>query len=113
MKVIKQNPKNWKVLRSPNGRYYDYDGYRNEDTEAVDNFIFKATLVPDSYYRGRSAAGFTFISGETSFTMRLNKVDELMQAIASGKVKVENGGFTGVFTFFKQGANYSIGLYND
>lgn len=116
---IEANPKNWKLKRKlrTDGviEYCDYDSpycWDGERVEEIDNFSFEATLVPDTYYRGRSAAGFVFKDSSTKeeFTVRISKMEEIIKAIASGKMPVENGGFTGRFTFYKQGANYSLGL---
>ncbi len=92
-------------------RYVIQKGY----FEWQDNFIFEAILLPDGYYRGRSAAGFTFRDAQTGalMTMRLQKLSELIEAVAAndGRVVVTGGGFKGTYTFFKQGANYTIGLF--
>ncbi len=40
-------------------------------------------------------------------------IEELLKAIIDGKCPIKNGYFTATFTFFKQGANYSIGLYEN
>jgi len=119
MKNVAANPKNWKLKRKVRKdgsvEFCDYDRpyvWEDERLEEYDNFVFDATLVPNTYYRGRSAAGFSFKDAETGeeFVMRISKTEELLKAVVSGRVKVENGGFTGRFTFFKQGANYTLGL---
>jgi hypothetical protein len=130
MKYLKENKKSWKVYRHPKTKdWLDYNGYEN--LEGSENFVFEATLIPAGSYRGRSAAGFTFLDADdgSEFTMRIAKAEEFFRAIASGKVKIEKnatqtkiqysetetykGGFKAKFTFFKQGANYSIGLAGD
>lgn len=115
MKIIKPNPKNWKLLYDSKAKQYaDYDGYNGGKYEQVDNFVFESTLMPNKFYRGRSAAGFYFLTKDgAELTMRIAKVEELLNAILEGQVKLTKDGFKGMYTFFKQGANYSIGVYTE
>lgn len=117
MKFVKENKKNWKLKSyslEGHKRYADYDGYYGKAVKDEENFVFDATLKLDGTYRGPSAAGFNFVTENgTELIMRLNKTSELLEAIVSGKVKVVKQGFKGRFTFFKQGSNYSIGVYDE
>lgn len=115
MKIIKKTPhKTWKVpTRTDKGVtiYLDYEfNYGGNQPKMVDNFVFEATLKPDSFYRGRSAAGFNFIDADDghTFTMRIAKTKEFLQAILDGRVTVTKNGYKGQFTFAKQGQNYTI-----
>jgi hypothetical protein len=126
MQVIKENKASWKLLYdSKSKRYMDWDGDKviytwdavthersSYPAEQKENFIFEAELALEHAYRGRSAAGFVFKDVKTDqvFTMRMQKVEEFLKAIPEGRVTITDRGFVGHFTFYKQGANYSIGL---
>lgn len=126
MIIVSQNPKSWKLpVAVKNGRITEVFNYQGAEiysrktgefhkTLMVDNFVFRATLVPDGFYRGRSAAGFVFKDkgSDLTFTMRIAKVEELLKELVEGGLNPSNGIDT-LWTFFKQGENYSIGLYKE
>lgn len=133
MKVIRKNPTKYKIFRMTKEVwlgyndakeeaikelrtvYLDYrDSYFDKNGEAIDNFVFEDIIIPNSFYRGRSAAGFVFTDKDKNqFTMKISKVEELLKAIADRRVQVIEGGFKGLFTFVKQGENYSLRLVED
>jgi hypothetical protein len=102
---------------------FDYDGwpfsegFANDKKEfthkLIDNIIFKATLLPEGFSRGRSAVHYYFkdAASGTVFNMKGAKVEELLKAIAKGEVQILDRGFRSTWTFFKQGQNFSIGLW--
>ena len=133
MKILKKDPKKWKLFRQvqdfPIGWdddssesirekrtvYLDYynGGYSYEkaNVDEMDNFIFEDTIYPERTYRGRSAAGFILTDKDKNqFTMRLQKTSDLIKAIIEGRIVVANGGLKGHWTFAKQGANYSLAV---
>ena len=129
MNKVMERPCKWKLLYDErNKRWLDWDGDKTlyeynmqtrerstREAQVIENFVFDATIKPTGSYRGRSAAGFTFEDVKTGdkFVMRIAKVEELLDALAKGSVVAENGGFQARYTFYKQGANYSLGLYNE
>jgi hypothetical protein len=115
MIVLKPNPKNWKLYKhKTTGEIATYyDPWYEKQYEAIDNFVFEGVIVPKGHYRGRSAAGFAFECGGAAFVLSISKAQELLEALASGEVRPTGAGFLGRFTFFKQGANYSAGLYHE
>jgi len=81
------------------------ESYPSTHTVWKENFEFDATLTFDGFYRGRSAAGTTFINKQTglSYSMFLKDFDEVIRK------GIFNGGLIiGRFTFQKRGKNYGI-----
>lgn len=131
MKKITNNKKNWKVVKQTHESSYpdfklkklktpvfmdyvhDIDNLDTKMYEVMDNFVFEATVKFNSMYRGRSAAGFELIDVDDNilYVMRIKETLKLLQAIQEGRLEAANGGFTGVFTFVKQGSNYSLSLH--
>ena len=129
MKKIKDNKKKWKLYKKVLSSEGDWLTRRNPEIKNIyldyvnitdgfiemENFVFSATLIPLDYYRGRSAAGFYFTDTNNHglYTMKIKSLNELVKNIALGKIKVKDGGFEGLFTFEKQGANYSLVIYEE
>lgn len=83
----------------PNQRFIDAPF---EDKPYAQEFSAKLT-IGDSF-RGRSAAGFTFIDESgTEHTMRLSNLAKLMKSAVINK-----GSVSGVWAYAKQGANFSL-----
>ena len=115
---IKDNPKSWKLILIENSKckrfaQYQGDGWHDDKRTEVENFIFKAKLKPEYTTRGRSATDFLFEDTDTGeiFNMKPKQVMEMLKELLLGSVANYNGYIDDEFTFFKQGENYSIGLY--
>ncbi len=85
----------------------------NGNYDGVENFIFEGRLKPLGMSRGRSAASVHFDCGGVILTMKLSKTFELLEALSKGKLTISHGAFRGKWTFYKQGANFSVGVCND
>lgn len=85
--------------------YFDYPETHNGDIEWRENCVFQDDLRYDGYYRGRSAAGFRFVSendGKT-YNMFMKDFDDAMKARRFFKDRL-----IGQFTYVKRGQNYGI-----
>ena len=108
MKIIKENPKKYKIPFY-NGNLLTYIiGYNNE--EMVENFVFEDTMYIKNVYRGRSSVTYNLVSLETKkeYPMFVSNLLELIQ-----KCEIKNGIVKAKFEFFKKGRNYGIGLYEE
>ena len=91
--------------------YYDYEAGKHLPVEYRDNTPFTATMVFDSFYRGRSAAGALFRDRDNPKVLYPVRSTCLKKIILS---KVMNEGVVhGTFAITKQGANYSLLLAED
>lgn len=75
------------------------------DPTYIDNIPWKDTLRYEGYYRGRSAAGFTFRNDKGQI------FSVFMKDIESFIPKMVNGNISGTFIYCKRGKNYGVTLY--
>ena len=119
MHDIRKNPTKFKIIAPVADRDYVHGGGEKNGlvvwrdyphiirgAKYIDNFSFVATLKYKGYRRGRSSFLWELTDGVNVFPCSSSKIDELMKMCLAGEV------FKGRFTFFKQGQNYSIGLYS-
>lgn len=113
------NEGQWTGLPYPSGCTYTDDAYKVyaasrkfvpfEHTDLPYAQEFTATMQLCGFYRGRSAAGFTF-KDETGreHTMRIKCVTDLLlrATIAHGRVRA-------VWAYAKQGSNFSLKYLRD
>lgn len=125
-KFIKDNKQNWKIYYSESidyeGRikksylHYYHKSLNSEVTREEDNFVFEGYLRYLDYYNYRSAVGINFVDGDgINHRMTLGEVENFYEAVSQNKASIlsYNGHtyFHGIFTYFKKGANFSIGLF--
>lgn len=89
-----------------NGNHDSWTRTWVEPYDFRDNTPFKAKLTMSGYYRGRSAAGYSFKDDKgQEYTMRLRCLEDLLM-----RSRIVKGVTEGWFAFVKQGSNYSLVL---
>lgn len=83
------------------------------DAEIYDNFVFSATIVPVRWFTTRSSGNILFRDASDGFDYRMTQasVFNLLNGILSGDIKVERGGFSGLFTFRSTGQNAILDVF--
>jgi hypothetical protein len=104
---LKQIKKPLRVPFDKDGNFVSYPLFDGEEYNYKDNCVFNDTLQFESFYRGRSSAGATFISTITKkvYTMFLIDLSNLLlnKTIVNGKVE-------GSWCFVRRGVNYGVRL---
>ena len=116
MQIIGPNKKKWKlyVKKDINGRITDtqYDRYYTlRDYEEIDNFYFEASFSLNKIYRNKTSIVFEFednILSSLHYYMGAFAMGKFLDALLKNVVVMNNGLFSGFFTFVKLGKTYSI-----
>jgi len=81
----------------------------------VNNFVFDATLIPKTSYRGRSAAGLLFEiqDMERPMEMTVSGISDMLAELVDKEADryIEAGGITGLWTLKKGGSNVHLYPY--
>lgn len=91
-----------------------YDRFKTirEETEHHETKVLK--LQPSHTQRGRSAANIVCKDTDGfEYLMSMKSIDNLLQALVSGKIVIQDGYFSAEFCQVKQGQNYFIDLVED
>lgn len=110
MKIIKSKFVKW-ALPIVNGVYWN--GYVNDRAAIKAEYTnevptFEARFFYKGYGRGCSSTTFTFVDADNNkqmFEFAPNGMSVLLHGISNGWYSCENGMYSGVFTFKKQGQN--------
>ena len=86
--------------------YVDYFMEKNDEVEWIDNYVFTTTMTIGDYGRGRSSISI-YMRDENGkeYTMFISDFMEVVTIKG-----IENGKFSGEFTFCKKGQNYGLQL---
>ena len=106
MKIYDQNHDNPILVYRKENRFKRYPTSKKDQDalgsiKTFDNFVFSATIIPDSYgYRGHRDGVF-FIDAHDGYEYRMTHKSTigLLRAILIGKVTIESDGFTSLYTF--------------
>lgn len=82
--------------------------------EEVRNVVVEGAIKPRGFSRGRSAATYVFAErdGEAAYETGGWGMLEIAQAVADGRLRVEDGHFVGRFTFAKDGQQVYLRVWD-
>lgn len=87
---------------------------KNITTESDIHQTMTLTLQPSHTRRGRSAANIICKDKDGyEYLMSMKSIDNLLHALVSGSITIQDGYFTAEFCQVKQGQNYFIDLVED
>lgn len=87
---------------------------RNVAVESDFHQTMTLTLQPSHTRRGRSAANIIFTDKDGyEYLTSMKSIDNLLHALVSGNITIQDGYFTAEFCQVKQGQNYFIDLVED